>query len=311
MVVRATNGALDRQFRNRPSKHMRSILYLSVHRKPGTLHEGKRRLVARAFRRLSTALLPDRANLLLFGWASQVTFVGTGNLVESGSRLERLLPLTTETSPDMPGACQYSLVIYDPQSHTNMLSSLNLTIFWTAIVASVFGLLCFTFVLYDCLARQQNSMVVKAAARANAVISGLFPKQVRDRLLAEEAQELEGKKKKKTRTKKAPNFSAQSDDNNLQARLIGSSSEFPVENEPVDEKYKGNPIADLFPATTIMFADIAGFTAWSSQREPTQVFILLETVFQRFDEIAKKRGVFKVETVGDCYVAVAGLPGEP
>jgi class 3 adenylate cyclase len=38
------------------------------------------------------------------------------------------------------------------------------------------------------------------------------------------------------------------------------------------------------------------------------VFTLLETIYAAFDEIAKKRRVFKVETVGDCYVAVAGLP---
>ena len=57
-----------------------------------------------------------------------------------------------------------------------------------------------------------------------------------------------------------------------------------------------------------MFADIVGFTAWSSAREPSQVFTLLETIYHAFDEIAKRRQVFKVETVGDCYVAVAGLP---
>jgi class 3 adenylate cyclase len=38
------------------------------------------------------------------------------------------------------------------------------------------------------------------------------------------------------------------------------------------------------------------------------VFTLLETLYRAFDEIAKKRKVFKVETVGDCYVAVTGLP---
>jgi class 3 adenylate cyclase len=38
------------------------------------------------------------------------------------------------------------------------------------------------------------------------------------------------------------------------------------------------------------------------------VFTLLETIYAAFDDIAKKRRVFKVETVGDCYVAVAGLP---
>jgi len=51
---------------------------------------------------------------------------------------------------------------------------------------------------------------------------------------------------------------------------------------------------------------IVGFTAWSSTREPTQVFTLLENIYHSFDEIAKRRRVFKVETVGDCYVAVAG-----
>ena len=58
----------------------------------------------------------------------------------------------------------------------------------------------------------------------------------------------------------------------------------------------------------VQFADIAGFTAWSSVREPCQVFILLETLYSAFDAIAKRRRIFKVETIGDCYVAAAGLP---
>jgi len=68
------------------------------------------------------------------------------------------------------------------------------------------------------------------------------------------------------------------------------------------------PIADYFPSATIMFADIVGFTSWASIREPAQVFELLETVYGRFDKIAKRKGVFKVETIGDCYVAATGLP---
>ena len=46
---------------------------------------------------------------------------------------------------------------------------------------------------------------------------------------------------------------------------------------------RSKPIADLFPSATVLFADIAGFTAWSSVREPTQVFTLLETVYSAFD----------------------------
>jgi Adenylate and Guanylate cyclase catalytic domain len=49
-----------------------------------------------------------------------------------------------------------------------------------------------------------------------------------------------------------------------------------------------------FPETTVLFAGIAGFTAWSSVREPEQVFTLLETLEKAFDELATKRKVFKV-----------------
>ena len=53
---------------------------------------------------------------------------------------------------------------------------------------------------------------------------------------------------------------------------------------------------------------IIGFTAWSSSREPRHVFELLESIFHTFDEIARKKEVFKVDTVGDCYCCVTGVP---
>ena len=58
----------------------------------------------------------------------------------------------------------------------------------------------------------------------------------------------------------------------------------------------------------IINTDISGFTAWSSQREPPQVFALLETIYGAFDKIAYRHSVMKIETVGDCYVAACGLP---
>jgi hypothetical protein len=49
-------------------------------------------------------------------------------------------------------------------------------------------------------------------------------------------------------------------------------------------------IAELFPETTIMFVDIAGFTAWASRSEPSHVFTLLEAYYGAFDRQAKKNG---------------------
>ena len=52
--------------------------------------------------------------------------------------------------------------------------------------------------------------------------------------------------------------------------------------------YQDKPLAELFTNTTLLFADIEGFTAWSSTREPSQVFILLGT-FLRHAVIASLR----------------------
>ena len=52
----------------------------------------------------------------------------------------------------------------------------------------------------------------------------------------------------------------------------------------------------------------AGLAAWSATRESAHVVLLLQTIYQAFDEIAISYGVFKVESIGESYVAVTGLP---
>jgi class 3 adenylate cyclase len=71
-----------------------------------------------------------------------------------------------------------------------------------------------------------------------------------------------------------------------------------------------SPIAQLYDDTTVIFMDIVGFTQWSATRQPTEVFLLLETLYAKFDALAKLHCVFKIETIGDCYVAVVGLPSK-
>ena len=67
------------------------------------------------------------------------------------------------------------------------------------------------------------------------------------------------------------------------------------------------PIADGYDRVTILFADIADFTRLSSQATPDQVVALLNEVFSEFDDLADKHQVEKVKTVGDAYMAAAGL----
>jgi len=59
---------------------------------------------------------------------------------------------------------------------------------------------------------------------------------------------------------------------------------------------------------TIMFSDIVGYTDLSSSLHPSKVMDMLSRLFVKFDELAKKHGLFKVETIGDAYMCVGGLP---
>jgi adenylate cyclase len=73
-------------------------------------------------------------------------------------------------------------------------------------------------------------------------------------------------------------------------------------------KHGENRIADSYPETTILFADVAGFTAWTARTDPGRVIGLLDDLFTRFDAIAAARGIEKLKTMGDAYMAVSGAP---
>jgi class 3 adenylate cyclase len=66
-------------------------------------------------------------------------------------------------------------------------------------------------------------------------------------------------------------------------------------------------IAESYPETTILFADLAGFTPWAGQTGPAHVVGFLDELFTRFDELAAECGVEKIKTIGDAYLAAAGL----
>jgi adenylate cyclase len=67
-------------------------------------------------------------------------------------------------------------------------------------------------------------------------------------------------------------------------------------------------IAETYPQTTIVFADIVSFTPWAQRTDPARVVALLDDLFSRFDRLVAEHGLEKIKTVGDAYMAAAGAP---
>ncbi len=80
--------------------------------------------------------------------------------------------------------------------------------------------------------------------------------------------------------------------------------------QPIAERLKQGPstIAENFEQVTVLFADLVDFTEFSTQTSPTELVELLNEIFSKFDRLAQKHNVEKIKTIGDAYMAVAGLP---
>lgn len=185
--------------------------------------------------------------------------------------------------------CPFNVTIYPSDKMKGNFTTKNPTYF-TVCTVLIFAFTSAVFVLYDCYVERRHRVVNLSAVQNKTIVEALFPQFVRKDIEEEVIVSETPKNKLSSFLNDGTHVKKQFDDNALEI--------------------KGKPIAELFPQTTVMFADIAGFTAWSSVREPSQVFMLLETLYGGFDLIAKRRNVFKVETIGDCYVAVCGLPGK-
>jgi adenylate cyclase len=81
---------------------------------------------------------------------------------------------------------------------------------------------------------------------------------------------------------------------------------------PIAQRLKASKqtIADGYAEATILFADLVGFTRMSTTVSPERLVVILNHLFSRFDEIAGRFGVEKIKTIGDAYMACAGVPVE-
>jgi hypothetical protein len=224
-----------------------------------------------------------------------VAFLGVGDFHNPDyESLEVSTEFTTYTEVT---DCMNTLHIFPSETFRDSYLSYR-PIYYTAATVFIFFLTALVFVLYDCLVEKRQEKVMATATRSTAIVSSLFPETVRERMYMEGAE-------------KKPELKSAASEGRLPFGTADNQGAWKTGNvmpPPEVAPLSSKPIADLFPSATVMFADIAGFTAWSSVREPTQVFTLLEGIYNSFDRMARRHKVFKVETIGDCYVAAAGLP---
>jgi adenylate cyclase len=66
-------------------------------------------------------------------------------------------------------------------------------------------------------------------------------------------------------------------------------------------------IADIEPNSTVLFADLVGFTPLTQRLTPQNLISILTDVFTGLDELAAELGLEKIKTVGDAYMLAAGV----
>jgi hypothetical protein len=138
--------------------------------------------------------------------------------------------------------CNYTVDVY-PSSELRHEFATNAPEVFTAIVASAFFLMAFFFFTYDKYVQTRNEKVVRQAAKTNAIVSSLFPTNVRERLFGQD----DASKRSGSRT---------SGRRSLKMFLSDHSHH---ENQSTGGGSRGDqPIADLFPNCSVLFADIVG-----------------------------------------------------
>ncbi len=73
-------------------------------------------------------------------------------------------------------------------------------------------------------------------------------------------------------------------------------------------KTETRTIADSFTSASVLFADVVDFTPLAEHLPPAQIVEMLDQLFGHFDELVERYDLEKIKTIGDCYMAAAGIP---
>lgn len=125
----------------------------------------------------------------------------------------------------------------------------------------------------------------------------LAQEQEKQRILASRGEELE--KEVALRTEELRGQKQKSDD--LLRNIL-------PEQVAEELKENGKYEARLFEQVSVLFTDFVDFTQVAEKLSPAELIHEIDDCFQAFDKIIEQHGLEKIKTVGDAYIAVAGLP---
>lgn len=203
-------------------------------------------------------------------FGKQAVFKGLGDLhdpdcCESPSRQAPLFEQFVQQDTD----CDMTKYIYSTAEYRKDLESKE-PLLYTLTACLIFLFTAAVFIFYDVMVQKRLQQIHASAKRSNAVVTSLFPKETAERLMKQvsdnEVKPLPGGagffRKTAIDTSSALRVKPTDDISGLLQTSLGAS------RYVRDNTIEGRPLADLFPSATVMFADMTGFTAWSSAREP-------------------------------------------
>jgi PAS domain S-box-containing protein len=122
------------------------------------------------------------------------------------------------------------------------------------------------------------------------------------------AEEAENKEKEALENKQMEKLITNLDKSKAKANGLLSQMLPPTISKRLKE---GTPVEpQFFDSATVLFLDVIDFDVICTQINPIQTVALLDSMYNVFDHIIEQYDAYKVETIGDCYMVVSGVPKE-
>jgi hypothetical protein len=161
--------------------------------------------------------------------------------------------------------CPFTLTVY-PSAALHDYYTTNNPMLFTIAAVIIFLFTSAVFVLYDIMVERRQKLVLSTAAKTSAIVSSLFPSNVRAELMKEQDEKERERERERRERAAIVESPKQSPKRRLKTLLMdadANNGQGLVVSPPTLHSYASKPLADLYADTTVFFGDIAGFTAWS------------------------------------------------